>query len=84
MIFKGICLNQESESFLHISYKLDVLSKDLNADLQLGNRLFGAVKLTRMLIQINANIAATAKDVTLVQNFLGQMEIREEMSLFWG
>ena len=84
MIFKGICLNQESESFLHISYKLDVLSKDLNTDLQLGNRLFGAVKLTRMLIQINANIAATAKDVTLVQNFLGQMEIREEMSLFWG
>ena len=84
MIFKGICLNQESESFLHILYKLDVLSKDLNTDLQLGNRLFGAVKLTRMLIQINANIAATAKDVTLVQNFLGQMEIREEMSLFWG
>ena len=69
---------------LYISYKLDALSKDLNTDLQLGNRLFGAVKLTRMLIQINTNIAATAKDVTLVQNFLGQMEIREEMSLFWG
>ena len=42
--FKGICLKQDSASFLHkkvvnlyISYKLDAWSKDLNMDFTLGN-----------------------------------------------
>ena len=52
--FKGICLRQDSVSFLHknivnlyILYKLDTCSKDLNPDFTLGNCLFGAVKLTK-------------------------------------
>ena len=52
--FKGICLRQDSVSFLHkkvvnlyISYKLDTWSKDSNKDFTLGICLFGAVKLTK-------------------------------------
>ena len=51
--FRGICLKQESVSFLHknivnlhITYELHTWSKDLNTDFTLGNCLFGAVKLT--------------------------------------
>ena len=64
--FKGICLKQDSVSFLHkciyvyITYELDAWSKDLNIDFTLGNCLFGAVKVIRMLIQVNTNIAAMA------------------------
>ena len=64
--FKGICLKQDSVSFLHkciyvyITYELDAWSKDLNIDFTLGNGLFGAVKVIRMLIQVNTNIAAMA------------------------
>ena len=54
MKFKGICLKQDSASFLHknivnlyITYKLDTWSKDLNTDFTLGDSLFGAVKLTK-------------------------------------
>ena len=55
MEFKGICLKQDSVSFLqkkkvvnlYISYELDTSSKDLNTDFTLGNCLFGAVKLTK-------------------------------------
>ena len=49
--FKGICLRQDSVSFLHknivnlyILYKLDTCSKDVNPDF---NCLFGAVNLTK-------------------------------------
>ena len=52
MEFKGICLKQDTVSFLHknvvnlyISYKLDTWSKDLNTDFSLDNCLFGAAKL---------------------------------------
>ena len=49
--FKGICLKQDSVSFipgnvvnLNTSYKLDTLLRDLNTDFVLGNCLFRAVK----------------------------------------
>ena len=52
---KGICLKQNSVSFLHknivnsyITYELDTWSKDLNTEFILGNCLFGAVKLTKI------------------------------------
>ena len=51
--FKGICLKQDSVSFIHmnvinvyISYELDIWSRDLNTDSTLGTFLFRAVKLT--------------------------------------
>ena len=31
----------------YIAYKLDTCSRDLNADVTLGNCLFGAVKITK-------------------------------------
>ena len=52
--FKGICLKQDSVSFIHgnvvhlyISYKLDTCSRDLNTDFRLGNCLLGAVRLPK-------------------------------------
>ena len=49
---KGICLKQDSVSFLHknvvhlyITYKIDTCSKNLNTNFVLSNCLFGAVKL---------------------------------------
>ena len=52
--FKGICLKQDSVSFLHgnlvnlyISYKLDTWWKYLNIYFTLGNCLFEVVKLIR-------------------------------------
>ena len=52
--FKGICLKEDSVSFLHknvvnfyISYKVDTWPRDLNTDFTLGNSLFGAVKLAK-------------------------------------
>ena len=51
---KGICLKQDSISFLYknivnlyITYELDTRSKDLSTDFILGNCLFGAVKQTK-------------------------------------
>ena len=52
--FKGICLKQNSVSFLHknivnfyIIYKVDAWSKDLNTDFTLRNCLFGEVKIAK-------------------------------------
>ena len=51
---KGICLKQDSVSFLpqnvtnlFILYKLDILSRNLNTEFKLGNKVFVAVKLTK-------------------------------------
>ena len=52
--FKGICLEQDSVSFLHkkivnlyVSYTLDLWSGGLNTDFTLDNCIFGAVELTK-------------------------------------
>ena len=43
---------------LHISYALTPWLRSLNTDFTLKNCLFRSVKLTKMVIQINTNIAA--------------------------
>ena len=66
--FKGSYLKQEDKApytpknvvNLFIVYELDTWSRDLSTDVTLKDCLFGAVKLTKMLIQINTNIAAMA------------------------
>ena len=64
--FNRHCLiNNNNDPFLDsvklcICYTLDWWSRDLDTDFTLGNCLFGSVKLTKMLIQINANKAAMA------------------------
>ena len=70
--FKGMCLKQNSVSFLHknivnlcINYRLYAWSKDLNTDFTLGNCLFGTVKLTRN---------ADPDKYKYRGNFRGQME----------
>ena len=52
--YKGICLKQDSVSFIHgnivnsyISYELDTWSRGLKTDFTLGNCFFGVVKLTK-------------------------------------
>ena len=57
----------------YISYKLDTWSRDLNADFTLGNCLFGAVKLTAMLVLINMDIVVMVLDLMHVHNFNCQM-----------
>ena len=61
--FKGICLKQDSVSFIHgdvvslyISSELDTCSTDLKIGFTLGNCLFGAVKVTKNADLINTNI----------------------------
>ena len=52
--FYGICLRQDRISYiyrnlinLHIVYRLDTWSRDLNTDFTVGSCLFGAVELTK-------------------------------------
>ena len=54
MEYEGVCLKQDSVTFLqknrvnvYITYKLDTWSKDLITDFTPGNCLFRAVKLTK-------------------------------------
>ena len=70
----GYCLiNNSTVSLkiinLDISYTLDRWSRYFNRDFTSNNCLFGLVKLTKTLIQINTNIAATSENLILVQNF---------------
>ena len=53
-MFKGICLEQDSVSFiygivevLYIPCKLDTCSLNLSTNFKLGNCFFGAVELTK-------------------------------------
>ena len=66
---------QRNVANLQISYELDTWSKYLNTDFTLGNCLFGAVKLTKMLILINIDIVVIILYLTFVHIFRCQMVI---------
>ena len=58
--FTYSCLKQDKATFTHrnevnliIVSELDTSSRDLSIQVTLGNRLFGAVKLLRIMIVIN-------------------------------
>ena len=61
--FHGIIVN------LYVSYKLDICLRNLRIDFTLGNCLFGAVKLTAMVILITMDIVVMALDLMYVHNF---------------
>ena len=71
--FKLSCLKQEKVTFTQknvviylLSEKLDGWSQDLNVDFILQDCLFGAVKLSENVIQINFFIQAMVLDLILV------------------
>ena len=67
--FGGNCLRLSSISThknvanAYISYRLDTWSQDLSKDFTLGNCLFGAMKLTKMLILINMDMVVMVLDL---------------------
>ena len=75
-------MKQDKVSFNHInignlfiSYKLHKWSRYLNIDYAPGDCLFGAIKLTKILILINMDIGVLLLDLIDVQNFHCQMEL---------
>ena len=86
--FNGHCLIKNNISItkkvinLYISYKLNPHLRNLNTNFTLNNVLFGSVKLRKNADLNNTSIAATAKDLILVQDFYSQMKALEKMSLF--
>ena len=68
--FDGQCLKQDKATFkhktianIHIEYDVNLWSFKQSADFTLGNSLFGAVRLTKMLILANINIQDMVLDL---------------------
>ena len=74
--FKRICLKQGNASFLHKNVV------NLFIYFTLGNCLFGAVKLTKMMVLINIDIVVMVLDLMCVHNFRSQAVIGVKILLF--
>ena len=87
--FKWSCLKQDKATFtsknegnLFLVRELDTWSRDLSTEFALKNCFFRSTRVTKMLIQINAHLAATLKISIRVHYFHFQVLIKVKLSLY--